>query len=395
MTIPPGATIGLLGSGQLGRMFAGAAHQLGYRVHVFSPDADSPAGQVSEQEISSPYDDVDALTKFAQHVDIVTLEFENIPLTAVNAIERFVPVRPGPDVLAAAQNRIVENSSLRKAGLPVPVFATVAGPNDIRTFLSRPNATAQAVLKSAEAGYDGKGQTRVSTSDDAADALSRIGTSNAIVEELVNFQLELSVIGARSPDGHIQCFGPIVNDHQNHILDVSVAPAEGIDPGICAEAIEITRCVLEHFDVTGVLCVEMFLTTDGRLLVNEIAPRPHNSGHLTIEACVTSQFEQQVRTVCGLPLGSMELLRPAAMANLLGDHLAAPTTDVTAALQSPDVKLHLYGKRDPRLKRKMGHITATAATSTVAESLVRAARRAIAGTATAANDGRISHQYTS
>jgi len=378
MSFNPGATIGVLGSGQLGRMFAFAAHRLGYRVCVFSPDSGTPAGQAADREITAPYEDKNALRAFARRVDVVTVEFESIPLSAIEAVERIVPVRPGLNVLATAQNRIAEKTTLQQLGLPVPEFAPVSCAADIERFIDQAADSRPVVLKSASAGYDGKGQSIVNGKDDALEALHRIGDPQAIVEAHVDFECELSVVGARSVDGEIQCFGPIHNEHRDHILDVSVAPSDCLLPAVRAEAIEITQMVLEQLEVCGVLCVEFFYTRDGRLLVNEIAPRPHNSGHLTIEAATTSQFEQQVRAVCGLPLGSMQLLRPAAIANLLGEQLMAKEPDWNSLLAWPTLKLHLYGKGIPRAGRKMGHMTATASSSVVAESHVRGARRVLA-----------------
>ncbi|MEZ6059159.1 MAG: 5-(carboxyamino)imidazole ribonucleotide synthase [Planctomycetaceae bacterium] len=377
MTFLPGSTIGMLGSGQLGRMFAFAAHQLGYRIVVYSPDRNSPAGQAANREISAAYDDADALRKFAKSVNVVTLEFENIPIPTVEVVEQFVPVRPGPHVLAVAQNRIREKSTLQRAGLPVPKFVAVQSADDITTFLQSETTNQRGVLKSAEAGYDGKGQTIAEGILDTADAWNRIGNASAIIEELVDFRCEVSVIGARGIDGQIECFGPVLNHHSNHILDVSIAPAMGLAASLNLEAIEITRSVLESLDVVGVLCVEFFVTSDGRLLINEIAPRPHNSGHLTIEAAVTSQFEQQVRAVCGLPLGSMEQIRPAAMANLLGDHLLPGPPAWERLLANPEIKLHLYGKDEARIGRKMGHLTSMADTPEDAQRIVRNARKSL------------------
>jgi len=378
MIISPGSTIGVLGSGQLGRMFAIAAHQLGYRVHVYSPDALTPAGQAADLEITASYSDEDALRAFARHVDVVTIEFENIPLRAVEVIEECVPVRPGRTVLASAQNRITEKTMLRNAGLPVPEFATVGGQSDIAEFIQLGAGSRKVVLKSTEAGYDGKGQTIVNGLVDAAAGWARIGHGSAIVEDLVDFEFELSVVGARSVTGEFECFGPILNYHRDHILDVSIAPADCVPSKIRAEAIQMTRTILESLNVIGVLCVEFFYTKDGRLLINEIAPRPHNSGHLSIEAAETSQFEQQVRAVCGLPLGSMRQYAPAAMANLLGEHFGDVEPDWLALLEWPTVKLHLYGKNALRRERKMGHLTAVAASAAIAESHVRSARLVMA-----------------
>ena len=280
-------------------------------------------------------------------------------------------------MLATAQNRLAEKSIARSFGLPVADHAAVRRASDITEFIERSSSDGRFVLKSAEAGYDGKGQTVVNGTEDAGAAWERVGGGESILEEFVDFECELSVIGSRSVDGDVQCFGPIMNQHRDHILDVSVAPAEQLPDDVRADAIEMTRAVLEGLDVCGVLCVEFFYTVEGRLLINEIAPRPHNSGHLSIEAAGCSQFEQQLRAVCGLPLGSMQQVRPAAMANLLGQHVAQ-AAGWSSLLRRPNVKLHLYGKGDPRANRKMGHLTATADTAAVAESHVRAARRDLA-----------------
>jgi len=355
-----------------------AAQSLGYHVHVYSPGANTPAGQSADLEITAPYLDEDALKAFSQDVDVVTFEFENIPLAAIDVVNEFVPVRPGRNILATAQNRLLEKRFISELGIDVPRFLPVEGPDDIRSFFSEGKFDEQAVLKSAESGYDGKGQTVVNGAGDAEDAWNRIGGCSAIVEEKIDFEIELSVVGARSIDGKMEWFGPILNDHQNHILDVSVAPANSLPTSVSAAAISATQAIMEHFDLCGVLCVEFFLTSSGRLLVNEIAPRPHNSGHMTIEAATTSQFEQQARAVCGLPLGSMRQKAPAAMANLLGQHLNFDQPNWSSMFQSPTVKLHLYGKAAPRVDRKMGHLTALAERTSTAESLVRSARSAIA-----------------
>ena len=384
--IEPGSTIGMLGSGQLGRMFVHAAQRMGYCVHVFSPGEDTPAGQAANLEVSADYDDHEAARKFAQHVDVVTLEFENIPVATVDAIAEVTPVHPGSDVLQIAQNRIREKSSIRELGLPVPDFAVVESKDDIARFLKR-HAEFGAVLKSAEAGYDGKGQARVTVESDPAAALNSIGTTEAIIEEFVPFDFELSVISARSASGEINSYEPIENAHHNHILDVSVTPSPRITARLRTEVLEITNSLMESLKVVGVLCVEFFHAEDGRILINEIAPRPHNSGHLTIESAVTSQFEQQVRAVCDLPLGSTEQLQPAAMANLLGQHLPGESPGGYQCLfEFPTAKLHLYGKPGTRANRKMGHITVVDQAAEAARAIACEARNALA--VDAANDSR-------
>jgi len=353
--ILPGATLGVLGSGQLGRMFAIAARRMGYRVHTLSPDRETPTGQVADHETSADYADLDAVAAFARAVSVVTFEFENVPAAATECAARHAPVRPRGAVLHTTQNRRREKQALAAAGFPTAPFEHVTAPEALPAALARIGTP--AVLKTAGFGYDGKGQVRVDAGDDPGAAWRAIGGVEAVLEGFVDFEAELSVVAARGLDGAIADFGVIENRHRHHILDVSIADMP-LPPGLADEARAIARGVLEALDVVGVLCVELFLTADGRLLVNELAPRPHNSGHLTFDACVTSQFEQQVRAVCGLPLGATERLAPAAMVNLLGEVWQAGEPDWAAALADDRVKLHLYGKAEPRPGRKMGHLTA-------------------------------------
>ncbi|MFZ4628582.1 MAG: 5-(carboxyamino)imidazole ribonucleotide synthase [Blastocatellia bacterium] len=372
--ILPGATIGVLGSGQLGRMFAIAARRMGYRVHTFSPETDTPTGQVSDVEIRAPYDDLSAVRSFAAGVDVVTFEFENVLSATAEAAAEYAPVRPSGTVLHCTQNRLREKRFLSGQGFPVTPFRPVNSLEELQAGLAEFGCP--SILKTAGFGYDGKGQSRIGHPGEAAAALQAAGEQEMVLEALVDFAAELSVVAARGLDGRVVHWGVIENIHQHHILDLSLAPAR-IDPAIAREAVEIAQAVLEALDVVGVLCVEFFLTRKGRLLINELAPRPHNSGHLTFDACVTSQFEQQLRAVCGLPLGATELLRPAAMANLLGDLWEGGSPNWVAACAFPSVKLHLYGKPDPRPGRKMGHLTALGATVEEAASQVQAARHAL------------------
>ena len=373
--VPPGSAVGVLGSGQLGRMFAIAARRMGYRVHVLSPDSDTPTGQVADVEVAAAYDDLDAVRRFAAGVGVVTFEFENVPAqTAAAAAER-APVRPDGQVLHVCQERLREKTFLAGAGLPVPPFAAIRAEADLLPALGRLGTP--AVLKTAAFGYDGKGQAKVANAAEALAAFARGGGQPCILEAFVDFEREVSVVGARGLEGTFVHWGVVENAHRHHILDVSVAPAV-IAPETARDAVEIARAVLEALGVVGVLCVEMFLTRSGKLLVNELAPRPHNSGHLTVDASMTSQFEQQLRAVCGLPLGSTELVRPAAMANLLGDLWANGEPDWATACAVPNVKLHLYGKAEARPGRKMGHLTALGATPDEARSAVLAARTALA-----------------
>jgi 5-(carboxyamino)imidazole ribonucleotide synthase len=367
----PGATIGVLGSGQLGRMFAIAARRMGYRVHTFSPETDTPTGQVADVEINGQYDDLDAVRSFASAVQVVTFEFENVPSLTVQAAAEHAAVRPAGSVLHTTQNRLREKTFLARHGFPVTRFLPITSTDELRGALEELGHT--GVLKTAGFGYDGKGQRKIESAEDAAAAIEAGVSQELVLEALVDFETELSVVAARGLDGAFAHWGVIENRHTNHILDVSIAPAR-VPPEVEREAIEIARGILEELDVVGVLCVEFFLTRTGRLLVNELAPRPHNSGHLTFDAAVTSQFEQQLRAVCGLPLGSTELLHPAAMANLLGDLWADGEPNWAAALGIPDVKLHIYGKLSPKPGRKMGHLTALAATPVAAADLVLRAR---------------------
>jgi 5-(carboxyamino)imidazole ribonucleotide synthase len=353
--ILPGATVGVLGSGQLGRMFAIAARRMGYRVHTLSPDEDTPTGQVADLEVKASYDDLEAVSEFARHVSVVTFEFENVPAPTAEAAARCAPVRPSGSVLHTTQQRIREKSFLSHAGLPVTPYREVRSLDGLERALA--DLGCPAILKTAAFGYDGKGQFRVATPDRAAEAWTAIGRQEAVLEAFIDFECEISVVAARGHNGEFVHYGAIENQHSRHILDVSVGPAR-VPPRIAEEAVELARCVLEKLDVVGVLCVEFFVTHNQSLLINELAPRPHNSGHLTVDACVTSQFEQQLRAVCGLPLGSTEMHRPAAMANLLGDLWASGEPDWAAACAFPGVKLHLYGKLEPRPGRKMGHLTA-------------------------------------
>lgn len=378
--IVPGSTIGILGSGQLGRMLALAARPLGYRIHVFSPEQDTPAGQVADVEVCAAYDDLDAVRAFARGVDVVTYEFENVPAATAVACQEFAPLHPGPQALHMAQNRLREKTFFAANGLPTAPFTAVQSLADLHNGIVEIGCP--AVLKTAVSGYDGKGQIKITHPDEAAAAWSAAGQVDCILEGWVAFERELSVVAARGRDGRFAHYGVIENSHANHILDVSKAPAN-LAPAVAAQAVEMVQTVMEALDVVGVLCVEFFLTGDNQLLLNEMAPRPHNSGHLTIEACVTSQFEQQARAVCGLPLGDTRYRQPAAMANLLGDlwkfqrrdaEAQRNEMDWTAVLRLPHIKVHLYGKREPRPGRKMGHLTALADSVEEAEKLVREAR---------------------
>ncbi len=370
--ILPGQTVGVLGSGQLGRMFAIAARRMGYRVHTLSPDSDTPTGQVADVEINAAYDDLDAVRRFAQSVDVVTFEFENVLSATAAAAAEWVPVRPSGNVLHITQHRLREKTFLASKGFPVTPFAHVRNVDELRAALDKFGCP--AVLKTAGWGYDGKGQVKIATHDQAASAWQQLNGSEAVLEAFVDFEQECSVVAARGVDGTVVDFGVVTNRHANHILDVTIAPGL-VSPNVASEAIKIAHAVLETLEVVGVLCVEFFVTREQKLMINELAPRPHNSGHFSFDASVTSQFEQQLRAICGLPLGSTELLRPAAMANLLGDGWSKGEPDWAAACALPNVKLHLYGKAEARPGRKMGHLTALADTPQAAEQMVVEARR--------------------
>ncbi len=366
--ILPGATVGVLGSGQLGRMFAIAARRMGYRVHTFSPDDDTPTGQVADREIVARYEDLDAVREFAKHVDVVTFEFENVPAATARAAAEFAPVRPDGSVLHTTQNRLREKAFLAENGFPVTPFRAVRNNDDL--VKATRDLEIPGILKTADFGYDGKGQIRV---DSRQVNRNWKDGEELIYEAFIDFEREVSVVAARGVHGGFAHWGLIENAHRNHILDVSVAPAN-VPEDVKREAVDIARGVLESLQVVGVLCVEFFLTRDGSLLINELAPRPHNSGHLTFDASLTSQFEQQLRAVCGLPLGATDLLRPAAMANLLGDLWEHGEPDWKSACEISNVKLHLYGKQEARPGRKMGHLTALADDARTAERIVREAR---------------------
>jgi 5-(carboxyamino)imidazole ribonucleotide synthase len=361
----------MLGGGQLGRMFALEARRLGYRVHVFEPKADSPAGQVADREVNAEWSDLGALRKFAAGVDVVTYEFENIPGDAVAAVSEGCEVLPGAGVLHVCQNREREKSFLRENGFPCAPFWAVGSAVELAVAMGELGEKG-GVLKTAESGYDGKGQVRVASRkvgrsdgrsgasrdqlDADADGIWReLGAERAVLEGWVEFEKEFSVICARGRDGEVSVYPVAENVHRDHILERSIVPAR-IPAAAAAEGMRIAAAVAERLDVVGVIAVECFLLRDGSVLVNEMAPRPHNSGHFSFDACVTSQFEQQLRAVCGLPLGSVDLLRPVVMVNLLGDRWADGEPDWAEFLRDPNLKLHLYGKDAPRAGRKMGHV---------------------------------------
>lgn len=356
--ILPGATLGVLGSGQLGRMFAMAARRMGYRIHVFSPDWDSPTGQVADREFSGSYDDLAAVRRFAATCAAITIEFENIPSATLEAAASVAPVRPGASSLHITQHRLREHEFLRANGFPTAPWAVVRTETQLRNAVKRLGAP--GVLKTAGFGYDGKGQRFVQSADDAVtqdwEALDR---QECIYESFVDFEKEISVIAVRGGDGKVAVYEPFENEHRNRILHLTRWPAR-IDAGLAAEAKALGTAIVTALDHVGVLCAELFVTQQGKLLVNELAPRPHNSGHVTIEAARVSQFEQQVRAMCGLPLGDTTMREPGAMLNLLGDAWEGGAPKWADLLKwNPGAALHLYGKAEARPGRKMGHITLT------------------------------------
>jgi len=351
-----------------------AARRLGYRVHTLAPEEDTPTGQVADVEVNASYDDLDAVARFADAVDVVTFEFENVTAEAATTAASHAIVRPNGRALWIAQHRIREKTFVADIGLPVTPFAPVRTAAELDAAIDAIGFP--SVLKTAEFGYDGKGQIAVMDRAEAGAAWSKFGRRESILEAFIDLEKEISVVAARSIDGTRAAFEPVENVHRHHILDLSTAPAD-VTADVAAQAVEATYAIMRALDYVGVLCVEFFVSRDGRLLVNEIAPRPNNSGHHTVDSCRASQFEQQVRAVCGLPLGSPQLLQPAAMANLLGDLWQGGEPNWVGAMSFPEVKLHLYGKTSPRVGRKMGHLTVLAATKAEAERRVLQAREAL------------------
>ena len=370
----PGSTVGVMGGGQLGRMFAIAARRMGYRVHTFSPDEDTPTGQLADREVAARYDDAEKVRDFARGIDVLTFEFENIPAQTFEWAGEFCEVRPTANVLHICQHRLREKQFLEGAGLPLPRFAAVNSAAELADALQRIGVP--AVLKTAAFGYDGKGQRKIALREDPAKVWEEFGGGHAVLEQFVAFEKEVSVIVARGVDGKMAAYPVCENVHRNHILDVTFVPA-AVSPEVDVQARLLAGEVAEKLDLVGLLAVEMFLLKDGSLLINELAPRPHNSGHFSFDASVTSQFEQQLRAVCGLPLGSTESLRPSAMVNLLGDLWTHGEPDWAAVAAIPDVKIHLYGKSVARPGRKMGHLVSYGSSGEEAAHRAQAARAAL------------------
>ena len=348
--LPPGAWIGIFGGGQLGRMAAVAAAQLGYKCHIFSPDADAPAKEVSAAATTAPYEDINAARAFAHAVDVVTFEFENVPDDTLAAISETVPVRPRVDALHVSQDRAIEKSFLNDHGIGTAPWAPVNSADDLSSAAILTGVP--AILKTARFGYDGKGQVRVDNGNDIAAAWDSIDNAPAVLEGFVDFEQEISVIVARGIDGATQSYVPVDNVHRNHILFTTTAPSTVADD-ITDKARHIAADIVIALDLVGLLAVEMFVLRDGEVLVNEIAPRPHNSGHWTLDGCAISQFEQFIRAVAGLPLGDPSRHSDAVMTNLIGGEADAWADIVVEA----GACLHLYGKAESRPGRKMGHVT--------------------------------------
>ncbi len=361
--LTPGKTIGILGGGQLGRMLSHAATRLGYRVHIYEPAENCPAGEVSAHETNAAYTDGEALAAFAKSCDVVTYEFENIPVEPLWPIEKIVSLYPHWSVLETAQNRLREKTWLRKNDFPHVPFAEVAAKDDLAAAIRKIGLP--CVVKTADFGYDGKGQLKVTDEASTANAVNAFAGQRAVVEKFIDFKCECSVIVARSSKGEVKSFPVAENIHTKHILDFSIVPAR-IAPEVQTAARELAEAIAARVELVGLLAVEIFVQDDGTLLVNEMAPRPHNSGHWTMDGCVTSQFEQHIRAVCGLPLGDTALTAPASvMVNILGDawkwsgDKLVGEPDWAAVLSTPGAHLHLYGKAEPRRSRKMGHFNLT------------------------------------
>jgi 5-(carboxyamino)imidazole ribonucleotide synthase len=354
--ILPGATLGLVGGGQLGRMFTMAARTLDYRVMVLDPDPLSPAADIANEHLCADYHDAKALARLAAECPAITTEFENPPAESLRWLEAHCLVRPSGESVAIAQDRIREKTFLAHHGFPVGPFAVIRGLDDLSSAAAKLNLP--AILKVSRFGYDGKGQARVHTMEEAHNRFREWKQAACVLEEALPLELEISVVLTRGADSESVCFPVAENEHRNGILALSIVPAR-VDRALALQAQEMAADIAEKLDYCGVLAVEFFLAS-GRLLVNEIAPRPHNSGHYTLDACLTSQFEQQVRALCALPLGDARLVNPAVMVNLLGDIWARGAPDWSKVLRHSNVKLHLYGKREARPGRKMGHYTVIA-----------------------------------
>ena len=331
-----------------------AAKSLGYRVVVYDAVPGGPACSCADLSLTAPFVDKEALDRFAEEVDVATVEFEHIPVEALEILEKKIPVRPSSSLIRICQDRVLEKEFLRRNGFPVAPFHVIESAAELHAGLAAIDAA--SILKTASLGYDGKGQISLSPGDDAEVAWMKLAACRAVLEQRITFVSEASVIAARTPAGVTRCFPVQANVHRQGILDITIAPA-ALDQVVCLKAQEIATSIAENLGVIGLITVELFVLADGSLIVNELAPRPHNSGHHTLETAMTSQFAQHVRAVCGLPLGSMELRSPGVMLNLLGDLWQAGEPDWELLLAEPDLFLHLYGKSGAKVGRKMGHFT--------------------------------------
>jgi len=348
--IAPGSVIGIIGGGQLGRMMVTAAAALGYKVHIFTPEKDSPASQIAFKTTVAGYADNAVLEAFAGEVDVITFEFENVPHESLELLESKKRVCPSAAVLKVSRNRLREKSFINELGIGTASFAKVTSLDELQKAAQQIGLP--AILKTTELGYDGKGQVTLRAESDMAAAWQSLKTKEAILEAFVDFRMEISVIVARGEGGETQVYVPVHNIHKNHILDITIAPAP-IDNALAEKAEAVAVKIAQALDLQGLLAVEMFVSRDNQILVNELAPRPHNSGHWTMDACVTGQFEQIIRAVCGLPLGNPARLCNAEMKNLIGDDMR----EWERCIRNPNAKLHLYGKNEIRPGRKMGHVT--------------------------------------
>lgn len=373
--LAPGATLGVIGGGQLGRMFVHAAQRLGYRVAVWTIEADSPAAAAADESVVSDAYDAASLRRFSERVQAVTVEFENVSAAALRVLAKSQPANPGWRAIRVAQNRIREKSFLAGLGVPVAPWGPIRTRDELH--LAQSALSGPSILKTAALGYDGRGQARVANRDELASAWHKFSEVPCVLEGLVEFAAEVSCLVARGADGECVAYPVFLNEHRRHILDTTICPAP-IGPLVTARVQSIAREIAAALGVVGLLTVEFFLKSDGSPIVNELAPRPHNSAHLTIEACATSQFEQQVRALVGLPLGSTRLRSPAAMANLLGDCWQGGEPDWAAPVaRDRELHVHMYGKTDAKPGRKMGHLTVLDSDVEVALSRVLAARSAL------------------
>jgi 5-(carboxyamino)imidazole ribonucleotide synthase len=375
--ILPGATLGVVGGGQLGRMFTIRARTMGYRVVVLEPDPRSPAGAIADRQIEAQYDDPGALAELAAACSAVTTEFENVPAHTLGALAERLPVRPAASAVSVAQDRIAEKEHLARAGFPTAPFRRIEDRAAAERAFTELGGGA-AILKTSRLGYDGKGQTTIGSPAACGVAFDELGGVECILERRLSLETEVSVVLARGADGAAGAFPPGENRHRNGILDTTIVPAR-VSRRLTEEARAMALGIADSLEYVGVLGVELFVAEGGRLFVNEIAPRPHNSGHYTIDACISDQFEQQVRTLCGLPLGSFDTHSAAAMVNLLGDLWTSGPPAWDRVLAIPGARLHLYGKAEARPGRKMGHVTCLASTADEAVSRCEEVRAALAG----------------